>query len=283
LEVTAGANMEVNLGSGYMFANGFMYENDSTKTLEHDVADNDNDRIDRVVIRFDRNPDLKEREGNKAIILKGAPDSNPKPPEIVREGYIYDMSVAQVRIIAGKSFIEDEEITDERSLEDLSGYIPLHNIYRGMQINEYGTISMPNQSYVEMNDYDASYERNNNIGGDYRHYKIKINPMIDNQNEVKDGVFKVSESGTYSFSIHMRLYEDGVPSSDKVESFDVINGKTSARDRLYFFNTYGGNIQFFGSNIKHLNKGDEIELYISFLRYYDFVFDYIRFNIAKIN
>src|SRR5699024_50411 len=84
LEVTAGANMEVNLGAGYMFANGFMYENDSTKTLEHDVADNDNDRIDRVVIRFDRNPDLKEREGNKAIILKGAPDSNPKPPEIVR-------------------------------------------------------------------------------------------------------------------------------------------------------------------------------------------------------
>src|SRR5699024_11910615 len=81
LEVTAGANMEVNLGAGYMFANGFMYENDSTKTLEHVVADNDNDRIVCADIRFDRNPDLKEREGNKAIILKGAPDSNPSPPD----------------------------------------------------------------------------------------------------------------------------------------------------------------------------------------------------------
>src|SRR5699024_12623141 len=107
--------------------------------------------------------------------------------------------------------------------------------------------------------------------------------MIDNQNEAQNGLFKASETGTYSFSLHMRLKDEGVPSSDKVESFAVINGKTSARDRLYFFNTYGGNIQFFGSNIKHLNKGDEIELNISFLRYYDFVFDYIRFNIAKIN
>src|SRR5699024_10049083 len=111
----------------------------------------------------------------------------------------------------------------------------------------------------------------------------QIDPLVDNQNEVKNGTFHVAETGTYSFSMHMRLKDEGVPSDDKVESFAVINGKTPSRDRLYFFNTYGGNIQFFGSNIMKLNKGDTVELYISFLRYYDFVFDYIRFNIAKIN
>src|SRR5690625_7891458 len=39
LEVSAKNNMEVSLGAGYMFANGYMYENSSTMTLKHDIAD----------------------------------------------------------------------------------------------------------------------------------------------------------------------------------------------------------------------------------------------------
>src|SRR5699024_5985125 len=52
LEVSAGDNMEINLGAGYCFADGYLYQNDSTKTLEHDIADTENDRIDRVIIRL---------------------------------------------------------------------------------------------------------------------------------------------------------------------------------------------------------------------------------------
>src|SRR5699024_3167287 len=183
LTVSAKNNMEIALSTGWIFANGFSLEIENTKTLEHDVAHPDNDRIDRVVVRFDTNP---EGLDFYPVIKKGTPAKDPVAPDLTRDNYIYEMSVAQVLIKAGKYYVEDDEITDERNDDDVCGYIPLHNIYRGMQINEYGTVSMPNQSYVEMNDYDASYERNNNIGGDYRHYKIKINPMIDNQNEAQN-------------------------------------------------------------------------------------------------
>src|SRR5699024_2562869 len=194
LTVSAKNNMEIALSTGWIFANGFSLEIENTKTLEHDVAQPDNDRIDRVVVRFDTNP---EGLDFYPVIKKGTPAKDPVPPSLTRDNYIYEMSVAQVLIKAGKSYVKDSEMTEER------------------------------------NDYDASYEKNSNIGGDYRHYKIKINPMIDNQNEAQNGLFKASETGTYSFSLHMRLKDEGVPSSDKVESFAVINGKTSSRERLY--------------------------------------------------
>src|SRR5699024_7783552 len=266
LEVTAGANMEVNLGAGYMFANGFMYENDSTKTLEHDVADNDNDRIDRVVIRFDRNPDLKEREGNKAIILKGAPDSNPKPPEVVREGYIYDMSVAQVRIIAGKSFIEDEEITDERSLEDLSGYIPLHNIYRGMQINEYGMVTMPNQSYADI------LTENPGFSLKYRDEQpVPMDEIItDHQNEVKNNKFIPKADGVYYIWAHISSHEADIrDADDKPYDVQIILRRNGKKDDWPIFarvlNGRYDNI-WIGNTITKVKAGDEIEV-LAFLQH----------------
>src|SRR5699024_11712371 len=72
------------------------------------------------------------------------------------DNYIYEMSVAQVLIKAGKSYVEDDEITDERENDEVCGYIDLHNIYRGLFVNEYGMVTMPNQSYVEM-DLDGKF------------------------------------------------------------------------------------------------------------------------------
>ncbi|MYL44580.1 hypothetical protein GLV94_02895 [Virgibacillus halodenitrificans] len=146
LEVTAKTNMEIGLGAGYMFANGYMCENDSTLTLKHEIADPTNDRIDRVVIKFDNNPAQRK---TYAYIKKGVPSTNPVPPSLQRDNYVYEMSVAQVRIIAGKSFVEQAEITDERANDSVCGYIPLHNIYRGLQINQDGMVTMPNQSFIK--------------------------------------------------------------------------------------------------------------------------------------
>src|SRR5699024_6880020 len=47
LTVSAKNNMEIALSTGWIFANGFSLEIENTKTLEHDVAHPDNDRIDR--------------------------------------------------------------------------------------------------------------------------------------------------------------------------------------------------------------------------------------------
>src|SRR5699024_12685986 len=101
--------------------------------------------------------------------------------------YIYEMSVAQVLIKAGKSYVEDSEITDERSNDEVCGYIDLHNIYRGLCVNEYGMVTMPNQSYVEMN-YTSSYmlsSKSRFEGYLWRNNCIQLELNIDRQNEIK--------------------------------------------------------------------------------------------------
>src|SRR5699024_2055291 len=74
LTVSAKNNMEIALATGWIFANGYALEIDDTKTLTHDVAHPDNDRIDRVVIRFDTNP---EERYFYPVIKKGTPSSSP--------------------------------------------------------------------------------------------------------------------------------------------------------------------------------------------------------------
>ncbi len=201
LEVTAQNNMNVGLGAGYMFANGYMYENTSTLTLTHDTADSNNDRIDRVVIRFDANP---EERSIKAVILKGTPANTPVPPALTRDNYIYEMSVAQVRIIKGKSFIEQSQITDERANYVVCGYIPLHNIYRGLEINEHGMVTMPNQSFVDVRADDANYE----IKYDSFEEQLPINHIItDRQGEISNNAFIPKADGVFHIWMQIRCAE----------------------------------------------------------------------------
>src|SRR5699024_8459768 len=146
LKVEENKNLDVHLGAGYMFANGYMYENTATKTLKVDTASSTNDRIDRVIIRFDSNP---EERKIYATIKKGTASANPSPPPVERSNYIHEMSVAQIRVKKGSSVITQSQITDERTNDAVCGYIQLHNIYRGLKINELGVVSFPNQSFIK--------------------------------------------------------------------------------------------------------------------------------------
>lgn len=219
LEVTARTNMDIALGAGYMFANGYMYENDSTMTLTHAIADPNNDRIDRVVICFDNDP--AERR-IYAYIKTGVPGNNPTPPSLQRDNYVFEMSVAQVRIIAGKSFIEQSEITDERANASVCGYIPLHNIYRGMQINEFGMVSMPNQSFMaSMNNTPIQLTNTR-----------KILPFgtieTDKQQEVVNNTtFKVKADGIYQFWVELAWQQESGLTGVDVQIYLYVNGSES--------------------------------------------------------
>lgn len=282
LSVSAKQDMTVTLGAGYMFVNGYMYENTSNLDLTHDIADPTNDRIDRIVIRFDSEPAVRR---NYATIKKGNPASNPVPPALTRNDYIFEMSVAQVRIIAGKSFIEQSQITDERENDDVCGYIPLHNIYRGLEINELGMVTMPNQSYVEMRD-TLSLTLAGATGSNYVQTNIPIRPTIDRQNEVRNGVFYAKASGTYQFYFHISL-DETLGDREKMEAYLVINDNSSVSNRVYLFNTPGNgwsDLHFLGSGIKHLDEGDKVNIVIGTR---DFggsrVSNYRRMSIAKLN
>lgn len=108
-KTTTKKDMDIEVGTGAAYYDGYMAYNESSKTLTHDTADPNNDRIDRVVIRFDNSPDVRK---NSLVIKKGTPDKSPTKPGLKSTDYVEELGVANVLIKAGKSYIDDEEITD---------------------------------------------------------------------------------------------------------------------------------------------------------------------------
>ena len=121
LAVSADEGMIVTLGKGrawmaYAEFAGVAYANTVAKQMAVPTADAYFDRIDRVIIRFDRT-------GNniKAMIVSGNPASNPSAPNIIRNDSMYDLSVAQIRVKTGVTEITAADITDERLNADVCG------------------------------------------------------------------------------------------------------------------------------------------------------------------
>jgi hypothetical protein len=117
----SGTDMRIQILPGYAWIQGYMYKvYDEPLYLQHDLPDAQLDRIDRIVLRLDTS---LESRSIRAVILKGTPAANPVAPPIVRENNIFDLSLAQVRIIAGKSYIEAFQITDERLDTNVCGLV----------------------------------------------------------------------------------------------------------------------------------------------------------------
>lgn len=115
-----GGNMSVALEEGSAFIEGYEYANTDDLILTHDSADAQYDRIDRIVLRLDRQ---QETRFIRARIKKGTAESGAEPPDLTRDDYIWELSLAQVKVEGGKSFIESSQITDERGDRDLCGRV----------------------------------------------------------------------------------------------------------------------------------------------------------------
>lgn len=278
LEVKAKNNMEISLGAGYMFANGYMYENSSTMTMKHDIADSSNDRIDRIIIRFDSDP--AERK-NYAVIKKGTPAKKPSPPSITRDTYIHEMSVAQVRIKAGKSYIDEDEITDERADDSVCGYIPLHNIYRGMQINEVGMVSMPNQSFIKTRNNNEQTIPKGTSASDS--VNIKLGDIrYDTQKEItSETSFKAKADGVYNFWIELAFESANVPVDGRINVYVYVNGSESfPLGTKHFAVKHDRFMMVSGFDV--LDKDDKVEFRITTSGFSDdVVTQFTRVRVAK--
>lgn len=144
LGVTANDTMEISVAPGAAMIEGHEYTNTSTKSLTLDLADSTNDRIDRIVLRLDRNTDKRYI---KTLVKKGMVATDPKPPSLERNDYIWELSLAQVRVEAGKSYIDGSQIIDERGDIDLCGRVQVAREV-GDQINT-----------VDVRDVDAKPDR----------------------------------------------------------------------------------------------------------------------------
>lgn len=120
LKVTAnGSNMVTTVDTGVAFINARYYENTELLELTHDTESLGLNRIDRVVLRLNLNT---EARNIKAFIKKGTPSTNPQPPALTRNLDIYEISLAQVKIIGGQTYINAADIIDERENTDVCGW-----------------------------------------------------------------------------------------------------------------------------------------------------------------
>ncbi|WP_255551003.1 tail fiber protein [Sporosarcina sp. E16_8] len=108
---TIGSNMNTTVDTGAAYINGRLYENDSKLSLTHEVEALGKSRIDRVVVRLILDVDSRYI---KAFVKKGVAGVSPVVPALVQTKGIYEVSLAQVKVIGGQTYINAVDVTDER-------------------------------------------------------------------------------------------------------------------------------------------------------------------------
>ncbi|MBU5214556.1 hypothetical protein [Heyndrickxia oleronia] len=117
LKVTAnGSNMLSSLDTGIAFIEGRYYSNLAKLDHTHDTEVVGKNRIDRIVVRLDLNT---ESRFVKSFIKKGVPAIVPVAPALQRDQFIYEISLAQVKIIGGQTYINANDMIDERGKTDI--------------------------------------------------------------------------------------------------------------------------------------------------------------------
>lgn len=106
-----GTSMVTIVNTGIAFVEGRYYLNDSPLPLSHDTESLGNNRIDRIVIRMDLSTEARYV---KTFIKKGTPSANPVPPVLTQTPNLYEISLAQVKVVGGQTFIQTNAVTDER-------------------------------------------------------------------------------------------------------------------------------------------------------------------------
>lgn len=119
--VTTGTGMNVLVDTGAAFVQGRMLEvYGEAEVLAVTTADATNPRIDRVIVRLDLS--VAERRAYLAVKL-GTPAAEPAAPTLQQDATIWELSLAQVRVAAGATNITADDLIDERSNEEVCGWV----------------------------------------------------------------------------------------------------------------------------------------------------------------
>lgn len=108
---------------GQAIINGYGAENTEDYTLEHPLAEPTLDRIDRVVLRMNLNADTRKI---LLFVKPGTPSASPEPPTLQRDAFIWELSLAQVRVRQNTVQLLPADMTDERLITDLCGIVTLN-------------------------------------------------------------------------------------------------------------------------------------------------------------
>ena len=122
LRVTAAGGYALQVAIGRAWIQGKWYYND---TVFDDFAvptppTGDRHRIDRVVLRLDKNIGAREI---KLVYLTGNPSVSPVPPTLTRTDTVFEIALADIDVAPSASEITQANITDQRGNADLCGWV----------------------------------------------------------------------------------------------------------------------------------------------------------------
>lgn len=97
---------------------GKVFGNESSEKVNMGLPDSVQPRIDAIVIRFDVNKNATE-----VVAKKGTAATSPLPPEVERNGTVYELHIAHVYRRAGAAAISYADLTDTRTDPDYCGIV----------------------------------------------------------------------------------------------------------------------------------------------------------------
>lgn len=118
LQVIAYSGMEIKVNEGYAFINGYAYRNPVSHTITLDTAEGAQNRVDRVVVRWD----LPRRDIYLAV-LKGTPSAKPQAIAVTRTTEIWELALADIYVGKGVTAIRTANITDQRFNSSVCGIV----------------------------------------------------------------------------------------------------------------------------------------------------------------
>lgn len=117
-QVMAGEGMTVQIRPGFgVIAGRFAYD-DKVSTADIPAADPQNRRVDRVILRANYPNRMCE-----VIVRAGVPAADPQPPELLRNGDLYELCLAEISVRAGQSSISQADIVDTRADTSVCGWV----------------------------------------------------------------------------------------------------------------------------------------------------------------
>ncbi|WP_126990567.1 hypothetical protein [Candidatus Kurthia intestinigallinarum] len=120
LRVSVGDGLTTKLSVGKAIIKGFSYQNTTVLDFTHAIPNVGMSRIDRIVLRLDLRP---ESRYIRAFVKKGEESKSPVAPTLQRDNYIYELSLAQLKITYGDKVINPLTFIDERFNENLCGLV----------------------------------------------------------------------------------------------------------------------------------------------------------------
>ncbi len=118
LQVIAYSGMEIKVNAGYAFINGHAFRNPASHTITLDTAEGAQNRVDRVVVRWD----LPQRD-IYLDVLKGTPSAKPQATAVTRTTEIWELALADIYIGKGVTAIRTANITDQRFNSRVCGIV----------------------------------------------------------------------------------------------------------------------------------------------------------------